>query len=39
MNFHFIPEYAWIWGYPVVIALTALSVILPAAWFKWRGWW
>jgi magnesium transporter len=39
MNFHFIPEYAWIWGYPAVIGLTALSIILPAAWFKWRGWW
>ncbi|HEX2591860.1 MAG TPA: magnesium transporter CorA family protein [Rhizomicrobium sp.] len=39
MNFHFIPEYAWVHGYPFVICLTALSLILPAAWFKWRGWW
>ncbi|HEY1709709.1 MAG TPA: magnesium transporter CorA family protein [Rhizomicrobium sp.] len=39
MNFHFIPEYAWANGYPYVIGLTALSILLPAAWFKWRGWW
>jgi magnesium transporter len=39
MNFHFIPEYAWIWGYPAVIGLTVFSIVLPAAWFKWRGWW
>jgi magnesium transporter len=39
MNFHFIPEFAWVHGYPMVICLTGLSIILPAAWFKWRGWW
>lgn len=39
MNFHFIPEFAWAWGYPYVIGLTALSIVLPASWFKWRGWW
>jgi magnesium transporter len=39
MNFHFIPEYSWANGYLYVIGLTALSIILPAAWFKWRGWW
>jgi magnesium transporter len=39
MNFHFMPEYAWSWGYVYVLALIATSIILPVAWFKWRGWW
>lgn len=38
MNFQFIPELAWIHGYPYVIILTAISIILPLIWFKWRGW-
>jgi len=39
MNFHFMPEYAWPFGYAYVLGLIALSIILPALWFKWRGWW
>jgi magnesium transporter len=39
MNFHFMPEYAWPLGYAYVLALIALSIVLPVAWFKWRGWW
>jgi magnesium transporter len=39
MNFHNMPEYAWAWGYQYVLALIALSIIAPMAWFKWRGWW
>lgn len=39
MNFHFLPEYSWILGYPFVISLTLLSIVLPIIWFKWRGWW
>lgn len=39
MNFHYLPEYTWIHGYPIVIVATAISVIIPIIWFKWRGWW
>ncbi|MGA0599521.1 magnesium transporter CorA family protein [Caulobacter sp. KR2-114] len=38
MNFHFMPELAWPWGYPFGLLLVALSVLIPLAWFKWRGW-
>ncbi len=39
MNFHDMPEYSWRWGYPYVLALIALSTLLPILWFKRRGWW
>ena len=32
-------EYGWRYGYPYVIGLMALSVLLPVIWFKRRGWW
>jgi magnesium transporter len=38
MNFHFMPEYAWIHGYFYVIFLTTLSIIIPLIWFIARGW-
>ncbi len=39
MNFKTIPEYDWAWGYPYALAVIALSALIPAVWFKWRGWW
>lgn len=39
MNFHYMPELAWRWGYPFGLLLIAISTIIPFAWFKWRGWW
>src|SRR5215469_13384334 len=39
MNFHFIPELGWSWGYPYGLALIVISGLLPLWWFKWRGWW
>lgn len=39
MNFDTIHEYHWHYGYLWGLSLIALSAILPAAWFKWRGWW
>jgi magnesium transporter len=39
MNFHNMPELSWRWGYPYVLALIALSTLLPILWFKRRGWW
>jgi magnesium transporter len=38
MNFKFMPEYNWAFGYPYGLAVIALSAIIPLAWFKWRGW-
>ena len=38
MNFKYMPELNWAWGYPYGLALIALSAILPLVWFKWRGW-
>ncbi len=39
MNFHFMPELSWTWGYPAALASIILFTILPLAWFKSRGWW
>jgi len=39
MNFHYMPELSWHYGYAFGLALIAVSAILPILWFKWRGWW
>ena len=39
MNFHYMPELAWRWGYPYGLGLIALSTLIPIIWFKRRGWW
>ena len=38
MNFKFMPELNWPLGYPFGLAMVVLSVLIPLAWFKWRGW-
>jgi magnesium transporter len=38
MNFKFMPELNWTWGYPFGLAVIALSALIPVIWFKWRGW-
>jgi magnesium transporter len=38
MNFKFMPEYDWKFGYPYCLALIAFSTILPMIWFKVKGW-
>jgi magnesium transporter len=38
MNFHFIPELSWPWGYPLSLLLMVLSAALPYWYFKRRGW-
>jgi magnesium transporter len=38
MNFHFMPELSWPFGYPFAILLMILSAILPFLYFKRRGW-
>ncbi len=39
MNFHNMPELDWVYGYQWGLFLVVLSIIVPVAWFKWRGWW
>ena len=39
MNFHFMPELAWHWAYPVALVSIAVSTLIPLAWFKHKGWW
>jgi len=38
MNFRFMPELSWTFGYPMAIGLIVVSGLLPLAWFKRRGW-
>lgn len=39
MNFKNMPELEWHYGYAWGLFLIALSAIVPAAWFKFKGWW
>jgi magnesium transporter len=39
MNFHFMPELTWPWGYPMALATIAVSIAGPLLWFRVRGWW
>ena len=38
MNFKFMPELEWTFGYPFAIGLMIISAIMPYAFFKRRGW-
>jgi magnesium transporter len=38
MNFEFMPELDWSFGYPAAILLMLASAILPYLYFKRRGW-
>ena len=38
MNFDFMPELSQPWGYPVALIAMVVSVMLPLAWFKRKGW-
>ena len=39
MNFKGIPEYDWAHGYAYGLTLIICSAVLPAVWFKIKGWW
>ena len=39
MNFKGMPEYDWPHGYAYGLTLIACSALLPAIWFKVKGWW
>ena len=38
MNFKFMPEIAWYWGYPFAIGLMILSAAVTYLFFKKKGW-
>jgi len=38
MNFQYMPELGWPFGYPLALALMVVSAILPYWYFKHRGW-
>lgn len=38
MNFHYMPELSWHFGYPMALGLMVVTGLAPLAWFKWRGW-
>jgi magnesium transporter len=38
MNFKYMPELDWAWGYPYGLIVIAISALVPLVWFKWRGW-
>ena len=38
MNFHYMPELSWGWGYAYGLALITLSAVIPVVWFKLKGW-
>jgi magnesium transporter len=38
MNFEFMPELQWTYGYPFSIALMVLSAVIPMVYFRKRGW-
>ncbi|MDI1327996.1 MAG: magnesium transporter CorA family protein [Brevundimonas sp.] len=38
MNFDFMPELSKPWGYPAALTAMVVSVMLPLAWFKRKGW-
>ena len=38
MNFHYMPELNWHYGYPLSLALMLVTAVGPYLYFKRRGW-
>lgn len=38
MNFEFMPELTWKYGYPYALVLMAISAVVPYLFFKRKGW-
>jgi magnesium transporter len=38
MNFEFMPEMKWKWGYPIVLAVMVIVTLLIYVWFKKKKW-
>jgi magnesium transporter len=38
MNFKYMPELEWHYGYLWGLSLTLLSIVVPVVWLKLKGW-
>jgi magnesium transporter len=38
MNFDYMPELKWPWGYPMALGLMVLSALVPYTIFRWKKW-
>lgn len=38
MNFEYMPELKWVFGYPMALVAMILSAAVPYLWFKHKGW-
>lgn len=38
MNFKYMPELNWPWGYPMALVMMVVSALAPLWWFRRRGW-
>ena len=38
MNFRYMPELEWVWGYPAVIVISILIVVGSLIWFRKKKW-
>ncbi len=38
MNFKYMPELGWRYGYPFALMLIVITTLIPLAWFKWKDW-
>jgi magnesium transporter len=38
MNFHYMPETNWKYGYPLALFLMFISAVLPFYFFRKKGW-
>jgi len=38
MNFRFMPELGWSWGYPGALGMMVVSALGTYLFFKWKGW-
>ena len=38
MNFVYMPELQWRWGYPMALGLMVISALVPWAIFRWKKW-
>lgn len=38
MNFHFMPELEWTFGYGFALVAMLLSAVIPFLLFRWKGW-
>ncbi len=38
MNFEWMPELTWPWGYPMALGLMLATAVGPYLWFKRKGW-